>query len=250
MKFSKLIAAAAVAALPMTAFAAPVDLSGWGSEEGNGSGAASWTVQGVGNDSVFQSQNSRPSVFFDGGAMDQGKSLEGEITVETTGDDDFIGFVLGFDSGEFASASADFWLIDWKQANQGNASVGMSLSHVTGNVGAASEYDFWEHKGVVNEVQRATNLGATGWNDFQSYNFKLTYTASLIEVFVNDVKELSWAGSFADGAFGFYNYSQSRVRYAGITEDIVVAPVPVPAAGLLLVGALGGLGLMRRRKKS
>jgi len=28
-----------------------------------------------------------------------------------------------------------------------------------------------------------------------------------------------------------------------------VAPIPLPAAGFLLIGALGGLGLMRRRRK-
>ncbi|WP_240931663.1 VPLPA-CTERM sorting domain-containing protein [Parasedimentitalea denitrificans] len=36
----------------------------------------------------------------------------------------------------------------------------------------------------------------------------------------------------------------------GVTVTADVSPVPLPAAGLLLIGALGGLGLMRRRKKS
>ncbi|MQY42871.1 VPLPA-CTERM sorting domain-containing protein [Epibacterium sp. SM1969] len=253
MKIVKLAVLAAF--LPITAQAASVDLSGWISEEANGERGSNWNVQGAGNDSVFQTQNSRPSVFFDSGALDRGTSLEGEIRVETTSDDDFIGFVLGYDTGEFDGSTSDFWLIDWKQADQsfpglGTSFAGMSLSHVTGNVGAADELDFWQHTGVVNEVQRATTLGSTGWNDNQSYNFKLTFTANLIEVFVDDQKELSFAGSFGDGAFGFYNYSQSQVRYAGITEDQLPAPVPLPAAGFLLAGALGGMGLMRRRKKA
>lgn len=35
-----------------------------------------------------------------------------------------------------------------------------------------------------------------------------------------------------------------------LIDNVSVAPVPVPAAGFLLAGALGGLGLMRRRKKA
>ena len=41
-------------------------------------------------------------------------------------------------------------------------------------------------------------------------------------------------------------YAQSGV-YPNIDFNIVATVVPLPAAGLLLLGAIGGLGLMRRR---
>jgi hypothetical protein len=42
--------------------------------------------------------------------------------------------------------------------------------------------------------------------------------------------------------------SLDNFALAGFSYEAGMAPIPVPAAGFLLVGALGGLGLMRRRK--
>jgi hypothetical protein len=38
--------------------------------------------------------------------------------------------------------------------------------------------------------------------------------------------------------------------YGGFVDNVSVAPVPVPAAGFLLFGALGGLAALRRRRKA
>jgi len=250
------LACAAALLLPVTAHAASVDLTGW-EEDGfhNSPSAGTWTVQ-PGNDSVIQSANGNPTVFFESGSNSQGTALSGTIEVQTTGDDDFVGFVLGYQDGEMNSASADFWLIDWKQIDQnhlGFAPRGLALSHVSGDVAAAGAGNFWAHTGTVTEAERAANLGSTGWADNTEYTFELTFTASLIEVKVNGVTEISFTAAenggnlFTDGSFGFYNYSQNAVRYAGITEEAVV---PLPASLPLLLAGFGALGLIRRRRKS
>jgi hypothetical protein len=45
-----------------------------------------------------------------------------------------------------------------------------------------------------------------------------------------------------------FDASTRSDSFGGFIDAIDVAPVPVPAAGLLLLGALGGLAAMRRRK--
>ena len=249
-----------------SAIAAPVDLSTWSVEQGPGSQPPGNWALAADNNSVRQTVNSQVSVFYDGASSSQGLALSGSIQVNTSGDDDFVGFVLGMDTGEIdgSAGSVDYWLIDWKQRTQSSggrvAEAGLALTHVT--TATTDELDFWSHSGTgFNEVQRATNLGNTGWVDFQEYTFELTFTETLIEVAVDGVTELSFSAAdngalFQDGGFGFYNYSQGVVDYAGITEEVLPpmdeepAVIPLPASLPLALAGMAVLGLVRRARRS
>lgn len=261
-KSRKLCFAGLMTLLTTNVMAAKVDLSSWVVNNHPGPGGSNWVVSGADNDTVLQTTNGNPTVFFDPTGNAQGTSLSGEITVETTGDDDFIGFVLGYDPDEINSAVSDFILVDWKQGTQGffggTAFEGLAISHVT----MPGEEAFWGHDTLppgVTEIARANNLGATGWADNQTYNFDIIFTSLLIEVKVDDVLEFSITpgdaglAEFDNGAFGFYNYSQGNVRYAGITEDVVPdpdpdpTPVPVPSSLAIFLLGLLGAGVARRK---
>jgi len=279
--FKIILAATIIATVASSAQAVPVDLSSWeadlytGPNQASG-GGSTWTVEGAQNDSVYQSVNGQSAVFFEIGSNAIGSSLSGTISVETSGDDDFVGFVLGYQDNEINAAASDFYLIDWKQSTQflggvwGTAPLGLAISHVTEPNGGA----FWGHDsgvGGVTEIARATTLGSTGWVDFQEYQFDLIFTSQIIQVLVDGALQIDVTAadfglaSFDDGAFGFYNYSQADVRYAGITEDVVTDPclvdpslpecnsgpvVPEPTTLVLLSLGLAGFGYTRRKIKA
>lgn len=242
----KLATCALATLMPAFAQASTVDLSTWAGAEG----AGSWIIASD-NNSVYQTTNGSPTVFHSGVAS-QGLQLSGTIEVQTTSDDDYIGFVLGYNSGDLTNSNADYLLIDWKQGDQTffgcPASAGLSVSHVSGVLG--NDTGAWCHDPTKNvtELDRATNLGSTGWADNTEYTFDLVFTSSLVEVKVNGVTEISITGTFADGAFGFYNYSQSNVQYAGLTEDVAPSPVPLPASMPMLLAGVAAVGFARRRK--
>jgi hypothetical protein len=261
-----------------TVQAAPIDLNSWTQESYpavSGFGAGNWTPA-IDGSSVLQSVNGQPTFFYSDFNNTFGSSFSGTIRVGNDGDDDFIGFALGFQAGDTTNANADYLLIDWKQGTQGfdfgapsltpgsTAPAGLAVSRVTG-VPTADE--FWGHTdfsaaqnggaGGLQELQRATNLGNSGYLDNTDYIFTFDFGPQDLEVFVNGVKELDinvatlgLLSNFNDGKFAFYNFSQSSVTYSGFTQDIGTFPtVPVPAAVWLFGTAMIGLAGFGRRKK-
>ncbi len=232
-----------------------IDLSTWTID-----GSGNWVLPGGDNNSVLQTLNSRPTMFFND-MNSQGLSLSGSITVEESGgDDDFVGFVLGYDNNDLfgTNSTTDYILIDWKQGSQGGWDAGMAISRVTGSIDASgtdTNANAWDHNGNVELLQRASTLGLTGWSDNTEYLFNISFTSSNIKVEVNGVEQFDINGTFEDGSFGFYNFSQPRVRYAGIEEDVIpptcgaqgqpICSVPEPTS--LAIFGLGILGLTLRR---
>ena len=107
----------------------------------------------------------------------------------------------------------------------------------------------------MTELARGATLGNVGWVDNTLYSFDLEYTPTNLKVFVNDILQLNVNGAFSDGRFGFYNYSQAQVEYAGITTAVLPPPngaVPEPSTWAMLLlgfGAVGGAMRSRRRQK-
>lgn len=245
MKLKALVATFFLSAL--SAIAVPVDLTTWTVQNYTPS-AGNWVLQ-PGNTSVLQTTNGNPTVFLSNQSA-LGTGIQGVIRPGADGDDDYIGFVLGFQSGDFSNPTADYLLIDWKQGNQGTALAGLAVSRVTGVVSNAD--GFWGHYLGLTELARGATLGSTGWVDNTDYTFSFTFSATNLIVAVNGVQQINLNGSFSDGNLGFYNYSQSSVLYSSFTQDVLPPTNGVPdgGAGIALLGlSLAALGCVHRFSK-
>jgi hypothetical protein len=80
--------------------------------------------------------------------------------------------------------------------------------------------------------------------------FRLSVGNTLLSTFAgirapNNSTSATWTGVTGNYTFSLW-YFEGQETQAQLVSNIT--PVPVPAAGLLLVGALGGLAALRRRK--
>ncbi|HEX7184807.1 MAG TPA: Calx-beta domain-containing protein [Thermoanaerobaculia bacterium] len=205
---------------------AGVDLRRWRAES-YGTGP-NWAVSADGR-TVTQTINSVPTIFY-GDFPAFGNRIEGTIRVLTSGDDDFIGFVLGFLPGDTTSANANYLLVDWKKQDQAMTLCGTNMTALRGLAvsriqGIPNEGEFWLHRdGTCNglgngieELARGITRSRTAWVHNTDYKFTFEFSATRLLVYVNDTLELDVQGDFRNGRLGFYNASQEQVRYSSFT---------------------------------
>jgi methionine-rich copper-binding protein CopC len=216
------------------------NLSGW-TKHGN-SGNGNWNVAADGL-SVLQTINGNPTFFISDFDLTD-SSFQGTFAVETSSDDDYIGFVFGFNDNDGNPSTLDspFYLLSWKQTNQshtGYGEAGFKVVKVTDPV----NYNYWDvETSSYGTVLHRLTESDKGWRDYEVYEFFLSYQPleGQIRVIVNresDGVELYNTGLLTDpepigtGRVGFYNYSQASVRYAGFSSAVLQPPVAVPGEG-------------------
>jgi hypothetical protein len=258
--------AASLVAIPWLASAqsvVPVDLRSWAELGPPANG--NWTVNADGS-SVTQSINGDPT-FFVGTESFIDTVLRGSIRVATSGDDDYMGFVMGYQSPNGTGNDMNYVLLDWKQNTQNfggvTAQEGFSLNRVNGTI---TDYlpGFWGHADSASFDVLATNFSTTnGWQDNTTYDFAITYQSNRVSVslsggvFTTPTTVLDVAGEFGAGRFGFYNYSQANVVYNGFTLQAApptdgpppVPAIPEPSTYALMFAGLAAVAMAARRRR-
>jgi hypothetical protein len=261
MRITKYLFALLVFPFGLSVNAAPIDLSTWTPltlDYSGGQPAGNWDLES-GNTAVVQTINADPS-FYLNNINQTSYSMDGswEVLSSGNGDDDYMGFVFGYQN------SSNFYLFDWKQGTQnysgGTAYEGMTIKKMTGATGDGlvdlSLGEFWENGADFGDmsVLAQNHSSSAGWADETLYNFHLDFNKNPgeIHIVVKEGATTLWDttvidNTFSAGQFGFYNYSQQSVRYAGFEQTGGVT-VPVPTSIALFGLGLVGLGFARRRK--
>lgn len=173
------------------------------------------------NTIAIQSANADPSFLLSDFDVDSAK-INGTWRVDTSTDDDFMGFAFGYQDAEH------FYLFDWKQNTQTFngffAERGMSVKVVNADSPLVWN-ELWTTAGSGDRVKTIFH-NTVPWEDYVDYEFELSFQPGVFTITVKQDQQILDSFTLHDttytsGKFGFYNYSQSLVRYSGFTRELL-----------------------------
>ncbi len=180
-------------------------------------GPSHWVLDST-NTIATQTLNADPSILLSNITLSN-DTMDGTWAVNTNSDDDYIGFVFGFQDNQH------FYLFDWKKADQndalGFAERGMSVKVVNAPTPLGGR-DFWPSGGNAGRVQTIFH-NTIPWVSFTNYHFTLTFRAGQFNITVLQGSTVLASitlqdSTYTSGKFGFYNYSQDTVVYSGFAR--------------------------------
>ncbi len=159
-----------------------------------------------------------------GGAGVRNSAMDGQHTVDGVASGDVLDFVqMSFSAGGIAA-----------NVVLKSLSFGYIATGYTGPNNTATNDDF-------RVVGDSDNSGAIGIGD----GFTAIYDANTSGVMLTPEALLS------DDVFGVFALKNASWKLKSVTVDYTPPPaVPLPAGAVLMLTALGGLGVMRKRKKT
>ncbi|MBL0913477.1 MAG: gliding motility-associated C-terminal domain-containing protein [Bacteroidia bacterium] len=194
-----------------------MDLHTWHRE---GDITSNWTVDPSGL-SVYQSVNS-PASFFVSDQEFINVRFSGQYSVANDGDDDFVGFVVGYKTPLNGNNAWDFMLLAQKRDIFGGTNTPCDNFFGTVN-GTGGQINLVNYTATAPSqlITHTCDNVFPGWAYNTVYNFTCLYTSSLIVVTINGDTLVNQQGCFDAGRFGFYNNSQSRVTYSNFTYEVL-----------------------------
>lgn len=197
---------------------------------------APWVLNSTGTTLTTVCNTNFPKMFVGPDTLINVK-ITGKFRVNTNADDDYLGFVFGFQEtwnhywyNNNDSMHHEYYLFDWKKNGQTwsgyTALEGFSLNKVDSTFAKNIAHvfpSFWVHTNSAGFDVLQTQFSTTsGWTSFTTYEFELYYTPTRAVIKIDTVTIFDESGCFEPGLFGFYSYSQAGGVYWDFNYELFI----------------------------
>ncbi|MBE1298062.1 VPLPA-CTERM sorting domain-containing protein [Phycobacter azelaicus] len=149
-----------------------------------------------------------------------------------------VQFAFGFTNSDLSQARLDIGIYD---SAMNNLLLMTNLSVTGSQIATAGSYRIFDV--IVSGL--SLNLAAGSyWFGYKGVNSVAAYADWGVSAPAGNLRQSHDYMAF--NSFSTY----PREQQFSISGTSSIAPVPLPATGILLIGAFGGLGLLRRRRKA